>query len=72
MYDLQVLQTEYLAHLIKHKKRVTLCLRSGYRLNGVLTGMTPEAVFFKDSITEIFYKKMIAIIFPLERNQNVV
>ncbi len=65
MHHTQTLQSEYLTHLIKHQKPVTLHFKSGYKITGILTGMTDQVIFFKHGITEYFYKNIINSIIPI-------
>ena len=65
MYDTHFLQAQYLSDLIKHQKLLHLYLKNGRKLKGFLMGMTDEAIFFREGMTEIFYKKMIHGIFPV-------
>jgi sRNA-binding regulator protein Hfq len=65
MYPIQTVEPEYVADLIKHQKYVALHLKNGNKFIGILVGMTEEAIFFKDVITQVFYKKAINTINPL-------
>lgn len=59
MYQIQTLQSEYLAALIKYQTPVMLYFKNGCKLMGTLIGMTNEVIFFKHGITEYFYKSNI-------------
>jgi len=65
MYQIQTLQSEYLAALIKIQKPVMLYFKNGARLHGTLTGMTDEVIFFNHGITDYFYKKTIHAVIPI-------
>lgn len=67
MQQIQTLQPEYLAELIKHQKPVTLYFKNGCKLIGTLMGMTDEVIFFNHGITEYFYKKHINSVIPITR-----
>ncbi len=65
MHQMQTLQGEYLAQLIKRQKPVTLYFKNGCKLIGVLMGMTDEVIFFNHGITDYFYKNNIHSIMPI-------
>ncbi len=65
MRSLHSFQSKYLDSLIKDQKPVTLYFKNGYRVIGIMMGMTDKVIFFKQSITEYFYKNNINSIIPI-------
>lgn len=68
MRSLHSLQSKYLDSFIDDKKPVMLYFRNGYRIIGIVMGITDEVIFFKHGITEYFYKDDIYSVTPIIQN----
>lgn len=68
MRAIHSLQSKYLDSLIEDKKPVMLYFKNGYRMMGVVTGITDEVIFFKHGITDYFYKNNINSVIPITQN----
>ncbi len=65
MNNVLSLQAEYLSHLIKLEKPVTIYFKNGCKIMGVIAGMNDEVIYFKHGITEYFYQNSIHSIVPV-------
>ncbi len=57
-------EQKFIADLIENQKPVSVFLKNGIKLTGVITGIDENCVFLKNMITQMIYKHAVSTIQP--------
>ena len=54
----------FINNLIETKKPITIFLKSGIKLIGIVTGVDEHCIFLKNIVTQMVYKHAISTVVP--------
>lgn len=64
----QSLEHEFLQGLCDKKMQVSIFLKSGIKLHGVIEKVDERVIFLKDAITQMVYKHAVSTVVPVQNS----